>query len=79
MVPISRSGHLKILGSTKEALSTAAVAADPCAPFAARRHRSGEPIATLCGNDDIPECRSDAGEVQENVNHPRNSSAYTKV
>lgn len=37
------------------------MAADACARFAARRHRSGEPIATLCSNNDIPECRSDAG------------------
>jgi hypothetical protein len=50
---MSRSEHLKILGSTKEALSTVAVAA--CARFATRRHRSGEPITAACCNEEIPE------------------------
>jgi hypothetical protein len=36
IVPISHSGHLKILGSAKEALSAVAVAADACTRFAAR-------------------------------------------
>jgi hypothetical protein len=61
MVAHLRSGHLKIVGSTREALSTEAVAADACTRFGTGRHRSSEPIATLCANDDIPECRSDAG------------------
>jgi hypothetical protein len=36
IVAISHSGHLKILGSAKEALSAVAVAADACTRFAAR-------------------------------------------
>jgi hypothetical protein len=56
--PISHPGHLKILGSPREAPSTVAVAADACAN---RRHRPGEPIATLCGNDDFPWCRFASG------------------
>jgi hypothetical protein len=76
MVP---SGHLKILGSTKEALPTAAVAADAYARFAARRHRSGEPIATLCGNDDIPQMPLGSRQGAGKRESPRNTTAYTKV
>src|SRR6266481_2284995 len=45
MVPISHSGHLKIVGSAREAISTAAVAADGCALTAGRHHsRPARPI-----------------------------------
>jgi hypothetical protein len=64
MVAIPHSEHLKILGSTKEALSTVAVAAG--ARFATCRHRSGEPIAAACSNEGIPEASlgSERGAVQ---------------
>jgi hypothetical protein len=55
----------------------AAAGAGAC--LATSREGSGEPIPTPCGNDDIPERRSNLGEVRENVYHRSSRWVYTKV